>query len=317
MVSARELRFAGEAFLSLRTWTPRLAARPQEGADPLLGLLAALGEVPDRLRAVAQLALLPAPETWSHGYERQADRSSLQRMRLDYGLRERERMQAEALRDTTGFPLPLVFLGLLGSLGWLFWRRLQQGERDRFAWFPRPLWQALAASLLGQPGTARLVLLALVAGLFLLLGMFAIRRLLTLPPFAWLRRRTPVYDPDRVTTKTQQPAYRARLRLYVIGPAGQSAGQRREGRALRVLALERMTAAYRQFHLAGGAHFTGVALAPRKARHLMPLAPTAAAPARQCTAWIAGLARSADLFSLSEVATLWHLPQACDVTDLA
>lgn len=320
-VAIRELRTVGEPFLSLRTWMPKPTARPQEGADPLLGLLAALDHVPEGLRAVAQLALVPAPEAWSTGYERQADRASLQSMRLEAGLRARERMQAETLRDTSGLPLPLLILGLLGCLGWLWWRRMQLGASGRWPWMPQPLYQALAAALRQQRGATAVIVAVLVGGCFLLLGLLGIvviRRLRYLPPFLWLHRPTRVYDPDRIMAKTQQPAYRARLRLIVISPTGQTPEQEQENRALRALALERLTAAYRQFHLAGGAHFASTTLAKRTARRLLPRAPSGnGRPAGQRSAWTRDLARSTDLLSLAEVATLWHLPQACDITDLA
>ncbi|HEY7975851.1 MAG TPA: hypothetical protein VID72_10940, partial [Ktedonobacterales bacterium] len=336
VVSGRELRVAGEAFLSLRVWQARPSPRAQEGADPILGLLGALGQIPADLRVVAQLALLPAADTWSHGYEGQADTQSLQRMRLDYTLRERERMQAEALREATGIPLPLIVLGLVGVLGWVFWRRLAQGDRGRPSWLPLMLWNVLTTSFHTHLSVFGLIpLLVGLVGL-LVMGLLLLRTLRSVPPFSWLRRSSQIYDPDRIANKTQQPAYHARLRLYVIGAAGEMPEERRAALARRALLLEHLTAAYRQFHLAGGAHFTVVSLSEHQTRRLVPTAaPIGQSPKppesdgwrhlirrglhrdmRRGT-WTSDLARSSGLLSLSEVATLWHLPQAADVNDLA
>jgi hypothetical protein len=350
-ISGRELRLVGEAFLSLRTWQPQAAPRPLEGADPLLGLLGALGQIRAGLRVVAQLALLPAADAWSQGFEGQADTQSLQRLRLDYSLRERDRMPADQGQQdaNAALPLPLIGLGLVGVLGWVLWQRLQLGERGRPAWLPVAVWHALSMlvnvlhSHARVEGVAPLILVCLavllVMGLLGLLGLLLLRLARALPPLAWWQRgrHGPIYDPDRVATKTQQPAYQARLRLYVIGPADSGTPQERQAALThRTLLLEHLTAAYRQFHLAGGARFVVVLLAERQARRLVPALPAIpavsevpAVPAapisapcwlatgRRRRSWIQGLARSHGRLSLSEVATLWHLPQAADISALA
>jgi hypothetical protein len=69
-ISSVELVPGSAAYLPLRTLDER--ERRQEGSDPLLGLLAALDHLPRDARAVAQLALVPAPPQWSAPYRRRA-----------------------------------------------------------------------------------------------------------------------------------------------------------------------------------------------------------------------------------------------------
>jgi hypothetical protein len=44
----------------------------QEGADPLLGMLAVFNHLPAHMRVVSQLALVPVPPTWSRLYRRKS-----------------------------------------------------------------------------------------------------------------------------------------------------------------------------------------------------------------------------------------------------
>ena len=70
VVSLIELRPGAANYLPLRAWKER--DLEHEGADPLLGQLAALAEVPDGMRAIAQLALVALPERWSQHQQRYA-----------------------------------------------------------------------------------------------------------------------------------------------------------------------------------------------------------------------------------------------------
>src|SRR5258708_2972109 len=63
VVSAVELFAGGASYLPLRTWQEN--RQEQEEIDPVLGLLAALSKLPDGTRAIAQIALVPAPMNWS------------------------------------------------------------------------------------------------------------------------------------------------------------------------------------------------------------------------------------------------------------
>jgi hypothetical protein len=70
VVSAVELRAGAAAYLPLRTFRERELL--QEGADPLLGILGVFNHLPVHMRVVTQLALIPAPPTWSRPYRRKS-----------------------------------------------------------------------------------------------------------------------------------------------------------------------------------------------------------------------------------------------------
>src|SRR5260370_28247925 len=67
-VSAVELCPGAASYLPLRIWRDR--ELQGEGTDPLLGLLAALSHIPENMRAVVQLAIVPMKPTWSQPHRR-------------------------------------------------------------------------------------------------------------------------------------------------------------------------------------------------------------------------------------------------------
>jgi len=79
-ISALELNSGAASYLPLRSWRERELT--QEGTDPVLGLLAALGQLPPNMRVIAQLALVPAPHTWSQSSQRLAVEHPLEHERL-------------------------------------------------------------------------------------------------------------------------------------------------------------------------------------------------------------------------------------------
>jgi hypothetical protein len=59
----------GRGYLPLRTFTDLdVAAHPAAQADPVLGVLGALGSLPSGWRSLSQLVLAPAPEDWARDY---------------------------------------------------------------------------------------------------------------------------------------------------------------------------------------------------------------------------------------------------------
>ncbi|MBO0784350.1 MAG: hypothetical protein J2P37_36570, partial [Ktedonobacteraceae bacterium] len=148
--------------------------------------------------------------------------------------------------------------------------------------------------------------------------------------FLWLIRRlfrhvfaSPLYDQNLVRRKTMRQAYRVRLRCYAIGPGvkpptgtkttSHSTGiQRfvaaqmeiwRQRQGLRAL-LNRLLAAYRQFHLAAGA---GNYFVPHRIWF----------PQRTCTSWTRGLSWSRHLIDAETIAALWHLPPSSTLSSLS
>ncbi|MBO0784310.1 MAG: hypothetical protein J2P37_36365, partial [Ktedonobacteraceae bacterium] len=191
-LSVVELQLGSDPYEPLQAMHHRDAHR-QKGHDPLLGLLAALDLLPPSLRAITQLVIVPAPPDWSRRYQRKA---------MEHPLAS-ERQQARQRPPWVSFPM--VFAGWISlllllyqqqRLPALFQQTLQemvQGKMAVFTFFPY--------------GWALALLAAVPVGLMLLLHL-ARRHL-------WSPR---LYDQQLVSAQTAQMAYRARLRLYVIGP---------------------------------------------------------------------------------------------------
>lgn len=202
--SVWELRPGAASYLPLRSWKARDLL--EEGTDPLLGILAAFGDLPKETRAVVQLALLPASPTWSQGWRRRAVEHPLEKERA------RERLGASSQSVPSMGKIGVMFV--LVVLLVLFFRFRLLLSRVIPFWVRED-----AAAVLHGKGvhltpaqTAGLtvfgmILLLLVVALFygggLLMGRFG---------------QTTIYDQRLVVEKTSRPAYRTRLRLFVIAP---------------------------------------------------------------------------------------------------
>jgi hypothetical protein len=117
------------AYLPLRTFRDaEIAADRAPQADPVLGLLAALGDLPAGWRVLCQLVLRPAPDDWSQGYQRLAVEHPLAAER------------AVGRGDTS---LASVFLlaGLLGAGGLLY---------QAAQWYAAGAWLPLGLLALGS-----------------------------------------------------------------------------------------------------------------------------------------------------------------------
>ncbi len=328
-VTVVELRPGAASYLPLRSFRER--ELPTEGTDPLLGLLAAMSQVPSNIRIVTQLALLPLPPTWSQAERRRAVEHPL----------EPERMRQRREMSTTGSNAPgagaIIAMAILVVLLVLWYR------------FSRmlPPWILRAGTLLlhgRNPGLSASQMMELVIGL---IGIGLLFFLLVVGVRWVLRRfgRISIYDMRLVAEKTGRSAYRARWCLFVIESQEESmqrqkddAGPQRripsfvmnpeEMTFTHVLSvyhqwkkatqdsrertnthqglLDRLTAAYRQYHLAAGGYFVPHSFSQAKARRLLE---------KQRT-WTYHLQRSRHILSVADVALLWHLPQASDVADL-
>jgi len=338
-VTAVELQPGAASYLPLRSWRER--ELPVAGTDPLLGLLAAISQVPAKMRVVAQLALVPLSPTWSQAYRRRAVEHPL----------EPERQRQRRTTTSSGSAAPstagIIAMGMLVAV-LLLWYRFSKRL---------PPWILHAGSLLlhgknPQPSSSQITLL--VVGLLgiaiaILLGLFGVR---------WMLRRlshTSIYDMRLVAEKTGRSAYRARLRLFVIAAREASAGRSAEdmhGGSLRQRSLslvvrphefslarirstfqqwqhthrrqheqarareevlDRLTAAYRQFHTAAGGYFVPYRLSEGKARRLLLHQHGLTGV---FTGWQRDLRRSRHILSVADIAVLWHLPQSSDLPDL-
>ncbi len=197
--SVVELRPGAASYLPLRGWNRRELL--EEGADPLLGMLAAFGDLPPGTRAVAQLALLPASPTWSASQRRRA---------VEHPLEKEHAQQRQGAQATPSIGRALLLCVLVGLVT-LLWR---------FHTILLPAWALQAAASLVHGHAPHLTagqtlsVIGAVLGL-LLLGFGAV---LVLSMWGSRFGQPSIYDQRLVGEKTALPAYRARLRLYIIAP---------------------------------------------------------------------------------------------------
>src|SRR6266700_1395141 len=210
VVSALELRAGAAAYLPLRAFRERELL--QEGADRLLGILGVFNHLPAHLRVVTQLALIPAPPTWSRAYRRKSVEHPLEQERL------RARRELTAVQASGPSTLQLVGMGVLVSLLLVWWRFKQQLDPLIPSW----LLQAGLSLLHGktpQLTSAHLAMLE-IGGIVALAGLFCLA-------FVVMQIRSrmgiaPMYDMRLVDEKTARQAYRVRLRLFVFSSGAET-----------------------------------------------------------------------------------------------
>jgi hypothetical protein len=338
LVSAVELRAGAAAYLPLRRWRERELL--QEGADPLLGILGVFNHLPPHMRVVTQLALLPARPAWSRPYRRKSVEHPLEQERL------RARRELSGAQGSGPGAFQLVGMGVLVALLLVWWRWKLQLD----ALIPSWLLQAGLSLLHGkmpQLSSAHLVALA-IGSMAVLVALFCLAFMVL-----QIRSRmaaTSIYDMRLVDEKTARPAYRVRLRVFAFStesgavpthpvrpvkalvqclsrqPFTWSAlrGVSRDWRETRDRERQRaqeredvllhLVAAYRQYHTASGGYFVSRRVSQRKARRLLTRG-TGWLWSR-VSGWHHDLARSPHLLSVADLAALWHLPQAQDLSDL-
>ena len=262
-----ELVPRGQPYLSLRTPDERAwKSADTVGDDPLLAVLGAMQGLPPGYRAIAQLALLPASPQWVWRWKRYAVEHPLEPERT----RERRQMQQRnSAAPSMGAIIALAVVVAVALIVRRFGHRLAPLVP---AWVKQDIPLALRGQLPPLTPPQIMQVGAVVAALFLL--VFAASRL-----FHSRRDKTPLYDMKQVNEKLQRTAYRARLRMVVIGPvthAGRSSGAkpgllpalarllrscraRQDATACRRAISARMAAAYRQF-----SNPTGTVLIPRQ-----------------------------------------------------
>ncbi len=337
-VAAIELRAGAAAYLPLHAWGERELL--QEGADPLLGMLAVFNHLPAHMRVVTQLALVPAPPTWSQAYRRKSVEHPLEQERL------RERRALSSIQASDPGTFQLISLGVLVALLLVWWRFKRQLDGLIPSW----LLQAGLSLLHGktpQLTSAHLAVLE-IGGIVALVALFCLAFLLL-----QIRSRmgtNAIYDMHLVDEKTARPAYRVRLRLFVFSSAARSAPAQ-NARPLKVLlqrlsrqpftwsslkdayqgwlvtahrnkqcrqeqsdVLDHLVAAYRQYHTASGGYFAPRHVSRGMARRL--LVRRRGWLRSPVSGWEHDIARSPHLLSVADIAALWHLPQAQDLADL-
>jgi hypothetical protein len=178
-VAISTLKLREPEYLPLRILRdPEIATDRAPQADPLLGVLAALGNMPPGWRGVAQLVLQPALEGWAHRHLRRTLEHALEPERA-----ERARGSSASSTGWSGVLLGLALLVAVVVLPRLWAIYLEHG------WLP-------------------VILLAIPAGL-VLGALYAL--------WIRLSDR-PLYDLELVKEKLARPVARAELRLAVFAP---------------------------------------------------------------------------------------------------
>jgi hypothetical protein len=314
VVSAVELKAGAASYLPLRSWEED-EDQMASTTDPLVGVLGALDDLPEGVRVLSQLALVPAPINWSHRDQRKAIEHALEPERQQ----ERQSLAAQYNQAGEHAPsLPILLLGgvlLLGIIGYGQWKTMLPVSLLNLV---ASLLQEIISphdtqhGLLGYLPLPVMVALGIAVVLFIVVDQLR-RRF----------RRLPVYDQELVGQKTSQMAYRVRFRVYVMSPAYHSPlghkakftmfsfiDQRKRHQAL----LARVIAAYRQYHLAAGNYFVPKRLSTRQARRCVQGDRGLFLVA---SGWWSSLRRSRHFMSVDTLASLWHLPTPALLPDLA
>lgn len=198
--SAVELLPGAASYLPMRAF--RAQDLLHEGVDPLLGILAAFNHLPSNARAIVQLALVPASPAWSVRNRRLAAQHVLDTERLRSG-REPSTRALDMGRIAMLFVLVLLLVVI---------------SRFHTILFPRWLLQAGTALLRGKTPTlsAGQTVLLIGGSIGLLLLLFGGAFIFT--HFSARLAPPALYDQRLVAEKAARPAYRTRLRIFVITP---------------------------------------------------------------------------------------------------
>jgi energy-coupling factor transporter ATP-binding protein EcfA2 len=202
-VSALELRGAAPD-LPLRTLEDRELVQP--GKDPVLGLLAALENLPEDARAIAQLALVPAKPDWSRPYARRG---------IEHALEPERQQKLAALWTGGSTNTGVVILAVVGVLALL----LVRGLHLDISWVLGDLLDLLHGKVSAIPPDQFHTLI--IGGIVLLVGGGGLFILMDQLRY---RLKKPPYDQRLVAQKIGGAAFHVRLRVYVIGP-GQAPDQ--------------------------------------------------------------------------------------------
>ena len=119
--TACTLGLRAPAYLPLRTFTDLdVDGERAAQADPVLGILSALGDLPAGWRGLSQLVLLPAEENWCRDYQRYSVQHPL----------EQERVQRpnESIGPMLGFLVLLFGVLIVGLQGYVLARAAQWSE---------------------------------------------------------------------------------------------------------------------------------------------------------------------------------------------
>ncbi len=202
-LAALELRAGAAPYLSLRTFESRAWAQ-SEGADPIVNVLAALAHLPEGMRVIAQLAMLPARPQWSRTFWRKAIEHPLEP--------ERKVERKQAQRNGAGGPsMAALFVLAAVIVGALVWRSF---GTQIMPFVPRWLRQDAVLVFNGHiPALTTLEKVQLAgAALVVFLCLLLLRWCVSL-----IKKPQPLYNMQAVSDKTKQVAYQVRLRLIVIG----------------------------------------------------------------------------------------------------
>lgn len=205
-VSVVKLAPGADRFVPLQPWDEKTLDK--EGTDPLLGVFAAIQNLPGDLRAVAQLAIVPAPVNWAGPIGA--------RRAVEHPLEpEREQKRAALYAERGGGFSWITMIGFVVILAGLYlWPLLHLSI---------PPWELAAGTSLLHGQLPPLS----IQRAFQFYGEIALLFtgiLLLYVLYDQLRKRIKggltrhLVDPRVVSQKTEQAACRVRLRLYVIGP---------------------------------------------------------------------------------------------------
>ena len=338
-ITAVELQPGAASYLPLRSWRER--ELPVAGTDPLLGVLAAVSHVPAHMRVVTQLALVPLSPTWSQAYQRRAVEHPLEPER------QRQRRTTTASGSSAPSTAGIIAMGILVAV-LLLWYRFSKrlptwivhaGSLLLHGKNPQLSSSQVTLLVVGLLGIAIAILLVLFAVNWVLrrsrhTSIYDMRLVAEKTGRSAYRARLRLFviaarEEARGTSAEAVPGGSLHLRpiSFVVRPQELSLTrirsayqqwqhtrrrQHEQARA-REEVLDRLTAAYRQYHTAAGGYFVPHHLSERKVRRLLIHRHGLTG---LFTGWQRDLRRSRHILSVADIAVLWHLPQSSDLPDL-
>ena len=274
------LKVEGAEQVPIETFSDEQVYR--EGTDPLLGIVAELGGLPDWMRILVRAVASPKPSDWAEKYKREAQ-SGAGGSNVEKKQQE-EQVQTQVSGNNNG--ISFSFVGLLLLLGGLvvFLRFPTEFRRTLAFIFGLAFGEAILLSII-----AASVVAGLAFGVYVVVGK--IRRFF-IPDVTY-------HEPSLVAKRIYGPAYDFEIQFLVFT---RSDGVEATGPQPREI-IQRLLGQYRRFDSSQGSRFV--------LHDEFPDLPEAVLGFnfRERRFWF-GRTRVGSVVGLRELAGLWHLPSA-------
>ena len=282
------LKVMGPEQMPLKTFSDEQICK--EGTDPLLGIVAELGGLPEGVRILVRALVSPKPSNWAQRYKRDAQSGAGGSNVETKGQEQQQQQEQQRQAQTSGGDptAVLVIVTIMLALSCFFaWVRFP----DQFEWtvaFLRGInfYEAIAVFVIAAVPVALLIF-----GVYFLVSK--IRSLLA-PEVTY-------HDPDLVKKRIYGSAYHLEIQIIVFtrNPGVEATASRQRE------FVQSLSGQYRRFNTSEGSSFVLHDEFPG-----LPRAPLGF-NFRKRRLWF-GRERVGSMVGLWELAGLWHLPSAAN-----